>query len=76
VVPIAVNSGELWPKKRFIKQPGMITVSIGKPIDSTGKTPDELNAEVQAWIEAEMRRISPHAYVDDEVKADGRTALT
>jgi 1-acyl-sn-glycerol-3-phosphate acyltransferase len=62
VVPLAVNSGELWPKGRFVKRPGVITVSIGKPIPSAGKTTEQLNTEVEAWIEAEMRRISPHAY--------------
>jgi 1-acyl-sn-glycerol-3-phosphate acyltransferase len=69
VVPIAVNSGEFWPKKRFIKTPGVITVSIGTPIESSGKTPEQLNDEVQAWIEGEMRRISPHAYVTRNLAA-------
>jgi len=62
VVPIAVNAGECWPKGRFVKTPGLVTVSIGPPIDSTGREPDDLNDEVQRWIESEMRRISPHAY--------------
>lgn len=62
VVPIAVNSGECWPKTRFVKTPGLITVSIGKPIASEGKSAEELNREVEAWIEAEMRRLSPHLY--------------
>jgi 1-acyl-sn-glycerol-3-phosphate acyltransferase len=62
VVPIAVNSGEYWPRKAFIKQPGLITVSIGPPIESDGLSPDALNARVEAWIETEMRRLSPHLY--------------
>lgn len=62
VVPIAVNSGEFWPRKAFIKQPGLITVSIGPPIDSAGLTVEALNQQVEAWIEAEMRRLSPHLY--------------
>nr|WP_028104603.1 lysophospholipid acyltransferase family protein [Pseudoduganella violaceinigra] len=62
VVPIAVNSGECWPKNSFIKRPGTITVSVGKPIASEGKTPDELMEQVEQWIESEMRVISPHAY--------------
>jgi 1-acyl-sn-glycerol-3-phosphate acyltransferase len=62
VVPIAVNAGERWPKKRFVKMPGLVTVSIGPPIPTVGREPDEVNAEVERWIEAEMRRISPHAY--------------
>jgi 1-acyl-sn-glycerol-3-phosphate acyltransferase len=38
-------------------------VSIGKPMDSVGRDPDELMAEVQQWIESEMQRLDPEAYV-------------
>ena len=62
VVPIAVSSGKCWPRKGFIKYPGMVDVSIGKPIPSTGRAPDELMREVQEWIEGEMRRLDPEAY--------------
>ena len=62
VVPLAMNSGNCWPKNSFIKQPGMITVSIGKPISPAGKTAAELMLEVETWIEAEMRVISPQSY--------------
>jgi 1-acyl-sn-glycerol-3-phosphate acyltransferase len=62
IVPIAVNSGECWPKKRFVLTPGLITVSIGRPIPVEGRDVDAVNTEVERWIEAEMRRISPHAY--------------
>lgn len=58
VVPIAMNSGECWPKNSFIKKPGKITVSIGQPIPSDGMTPTALNAQVENWIESEMRVIS------------------
>ncbi len=62
VVPIAHNSGECWPKRSFLKRPGLVTVSIGKPISPDGKTPDEMMQEVENWIESEMRVISPHVY--------------
>lgn len=62
VVPAAVNAGECWPKNSFIKTPGIITVSIGKPIDPAGLTPAELNQKVENWIESEMRVISPAIY--------------
>jgi 1-acyl-sn-glycerol-3-phosphate acyltransferase len=54
VVPVAHNAGEFWPKNSFIKKPGVITVSIGPAIDSTGLKPDELNQQVEQWIEQEM----------------------
>lgn len=62
VVPIALNSGECWPKTSFIKRPGLITVSIGKPISPQGQTADSMMQQVENWIESEMRVISPHAY--------------
>lgn len=62
VVPIAMNSGECWPKNSFIKQPGLITVSIGKPIPSDGMDAATLIAKTEKWIESEMRVISPTVY--------------
>jgi 1-acyl-sn-glycerol-3-phosphate acyltransferase len=62
VVPIALNSGECWGKNSFVKQPGLVTVSIGKPISPEGLTPIELMQKVENWIESEMRVISPDVY--------------
>lgn len=62
VVPIALNAGECWPRNAFIKRPGLITVSIGKPISPEGRNAAELMQQVENWIESEMRVISPHAY--------------
>ena len=62
VLPIAVSSARCWPRKSFVLQPGVIDVSIGPLIPSTGRRPDELMREVEAWIEAEMRRLDPEAY--------------
>jgi 1-acyl-sn-glycerol-3-phosphate acyltransferase len=64
VVPIAHNAGHLWPRNSFLKYAGIVTVSIGKPIDTAGLTPEEVNTRVQTWIETEMRRIDPAAYRD------------
>lgn len=65
VVPIAVNSGDCWPRNAFIKTPGTITVSIGKPIPSAGRNAAELMQQVENWIESEMRVITPGAYSKD-----------
>ena len=54
VVPVAHNAGEFWRKNAFTKTAGVITVSISKPIDSTGMRPDALNQMVEDWIEGEM----------------------
>ncbi|MES2184508.1 MAG: lysophospholipid acyltransferase family protein [Pseudomonadota bacterium] len=62
VVPVAVSSAKVWPRKAFIKRPGTVDVSIGPQIPSEGRQPDELMREVEAWIEAEMHRLDPEAY--------------
>ena len=62
VIPIAVSSAKCWPRKAFVKTPGVVDVSIGKPIPSQGRQADELMREVEAWIEAEMHRLDPEAY--------------
>ncbi|HEY0818866.1 MAG TPA: lysophospholipid acyltransferase family protein, partial [Rhizobacter sp.] len=68
VVPIAVSSAKCWPRKSFLLRPGVVDVSIGKPIPSVGREPEELMREVETWIEAEMRRIDPEAYRGDTAK--------
>jgi len=62
VVPIAVTSARCWPRKSFSLRPGTIEISIGASIPSAGREPDELMREIEAWIEAEMRRLDPEAY--------------
>ncbi len=70
VVPIAINSGDCWPRNAFIKKPGTITVSIGKPISPDGLSAGELNDRVENWIESEMRVIAPHAYTPSARQQD------
>jgi len=62
VLPIAVTSAKCWPRKSFLLRPGVVDVSIGPLISSAGRQADELMREVEAWIEAEMRRLDPGAY--------------
>jgi 1-acyl-sn-glycerol-3-phosphate acyltransferase len=62
IVPIAATSARCWPRKSFLLRPGVVDVSIGKPIASEGRESDELMREVETWIEAEMHRLDPEAY--------------
>ena len=64
VVPVAHNAGECWPRNAFVKHPGHVVVSIGPAIDTAGLSQDEINLRAEAWIEGEMRRLSPHRYPD------------
>ncbi len=57
VIPVAHNAGVLWPKGAFLKRAGLITVVIGPAIATAGKKASVINAEVEAWIEAEMLKL-------------------
>ncbi|MDX8386533.1 MAG: lysophospholipid acyltransferase family protein [Gallionella sp.] len=58
VVPVAHNAGRLWGRAAFSKHPGLITMSIGKAIPTQGRKANEINAEVEAWIENEIQLLT------------------
>ena len=68
VIPVAVTSAKCWPRKAFIKKPGIVDISIGPAIPSQGRKPTELMREVEEWIEAEMVRLDPEAYPSGQAK--------
>lgn len=57
VVPVAHNAGTVWGRNAFIKYPGTISVSVGPIIDPQGLTPEQLNQQVEDWIETEVARL-------------------
>lgn len=65
IVPVAHDAGDYWPRRALLKKPGTIRIVIGPPVTNTlGRDPHDINAEVQAWIEAkvaEIRRAAGHA---------------
>lgn len=54
VVPVAHNAGRVWPKNALLKRPGEIVVRVGPAIATQGRKANEINAEVEAWIEGRM----------------------
>tara|TARA_B100000029_G_C17482291_1_gene925978 strand:- start:51 stop:758 length:708 start_codon:yes stop_codon:yes gene_type:complete len=56
-VPIALNSGKVWPKQGIIKYPGKITVSFLKPIEP-GLNRDEFINSLEVKIYEEIKNIS------------------
>lgn len=54
VLPVAHNAGNCWPKG-FIKNPGLIKMHIGPPIQTAQLKADALNLQVENWIESEMQ---------------------
>ena len=58
IIPVAHNAGEYWPRRSFIKRPGVIQVRIGAPIDPAGKTAQQILEEASTWIEDRMAEIT------------------
>ena len=56
-VPVALNSGNVWPKSGIIKYPGKITVSFLKPIEP-GLNRDEFIRNLEIKIYDEIKNIS------------------
>ncbi|GHC37194.1 lysophospholipid acyltransferase family protein [Aidingimonas halophila] len=58
VLPVAHNAGERWPGRHWIKNPGHLTVVVGPPIETAGRSPEAVLVEVEAWIESTLEEIS------------------
>ena len=56
-VPVALNSGKVWPKHGIIKYPGKITVSFLKPI-GPGLNRDNFVKSLEKKIYDEIKNIS------------------
>lgn len=57
VLPIAHNAGRFWPRRSFLKYPGTIKIHIGPIIESTNRTPDEINKLAKQWIDKTVTEI-------------------
>ena len=51
VVPVALDSGRVWPRRTFVKHPGIVTMRFGEPIPP-GLPRKEAEARVHAAINA------------------------
>ena len=49
VVPVALDSGRLWPRHRFVKRPGIVTMRFGDPLPA-GLPRREIEAAVHTAI--------------------------
>lgn len=57
IIPVVHNAGRCWPGKSFVKYPGTVQLVIGKPIQTQGRSVDEVQAEAEAWLLEQMKRI-------------------
>jgi 1-acyl-sn-glycerol-3-phosphate acyltransferase len=49
VYPVALNTGRLWPKRKFMKHAGVVTMRVGEPIPA-GLPREEIEARIHAAI--------------------------
>lgn len=61
ILPVALNSGEFWPRGRFLKQPGTIQVVFGPLLESDDRSPQDLIQEVEEWIEGTVANLGDGA---------------
>lgn len=57
VVPVAHNAGVFWPRKSFLKFPGVIKLVVGPPISTEGQKATAVNAHAEAWIREHSDRL-------------------
>lgn len=58
ILPVAHNAGEFWPRRSFVKYPGIIRVVIGPAILPQGKKAEALKQSAEEWIENTMVRLN------------------
>lgn len=51
ILPVAHNAGVLWSKNALVKKPGIITVTVGEPIQTKDRSVNSLIDEASSWIE-------------------------
>jgi len=56
-IPVALNTGKVWPKNSFMKYPGDIHISFLEPIMS-GKDNEEFTKDIENQIYDEIRKFS------------------
>ncbi len=57
IVPVAVNSGEFWPRNSFLKYPGTVSFVVLPPIAWDAGSVDAITRQYEEAIENAQRRI-------------------
>ena len=57
LVPVAHNAGVFWSRNALGKIRGEIQLVIGPALDTSGRSPTELTAAAQTWVEAECEKM-------------------
>ena len=60
ITPVTHNAGALWTRNAWKKYPGTITMIIGAPINTAGKSTRHIMQQVENWVrEADAQLPSP-----------------
>jgi len=54
LIPVAHNAGNFWLNKKLTKNPGVVQVVIGDPIDLTDKNTKVVMKEVEQWTQMQI----------------------
>ena len=57
VIPVTHNAGDFWPRRGLMKRPGTIRMVVGPPIEAAGRSPRDVNGDVESWIENTLEEI-------------------
>ncbi len=57
VIPVTHNAGDFWPRRGWLKRPGTIRMVIGPPVQAAGRSPRDVNQDVESWIETTLEEI-------------------
>ena len=57
VIPVVHNAGDFWPRRGLLKRPGTIRMVIGPPVEAVGRSPRDVNRDVETWIESTLEEI-------------------
>jgi 1-acyl-sn-glycerol-3-phosphate acyltransferase len=76
ILPIAHNAGVFWPRRSIVKFPGVVDLVIGPLIPTAGRKAQEINAEVERWIEDTVASLPGAREVPIERQAIRRKAFS
>lgn len=57
VVPVAHDAGHYWPRRGFFKRPGTIRLVIGPPVESQGRSAEEILRQTEDWVNRTVDRL-------------------
>lgn len=69
VVPVALNSGLFWPRRKFVRYPGTIVIEFLEPIEP-GLDRKQFSAELERRIETGARNLITEAHTGGDLSVN------